>query len=43
VSLDLLDIVGRSALEVTMNIYAHADLTEKRAALDRLGTLLSGE
>ncbi|MFE6554008.1 tyrosine-type recombinase/integrase [Streptomyces sp. NPDC057746] len=37
------DIVGHSALEVTMNIYAHADLTEKRAALDRLGTLLSGE
>ncbi|MGW4440773.1 tyrosine-type recombinase/integrase [Streptomyces sp. NPDC004596] len=25
------DIVGHSALDVTMNIYAHADMTEKRA------------
>jgi hypothetical protein len=30
-------------LDVTMNIYAHADMTEKRAALDKLGDLLSGE
>ena len=37
------DIVGHSALDVTMNIYAHADMTEKRAALDRLGSLLAGE
>lgn len=37
------DIVEHSALEVTRNIYAHVDLTEKRAALDRPGTLLSGE
>ena len=35
------DIVGHSALDVTMNIYAHADMTEKRAALDRLGSLLA--
>ncbi|MFF4791466.1 tyrosine-type recombinase/integrase [Streptomyces sp. NPDC001276] len=31
------DIVGHGALDVTMNIYAHVDMTEKRAALDRLG------
>ncbi|MEU4462699.1 tyrosine-type recombinase/integrase [Streptomyces sp. NPDC024017] len=37
------DLVGHSALDVTMNIYAHADMTEKRAALDKLGDLLSGE
>jgi integrase len=37
------DIVGHSALDVTMNIYAHADMTEKRAALDKLGDLLSEE
>ncbi|MEV3971238.1 tyrosine-type recombinase/integrase [Streptomyces sp. NPDC050698] len=37
------DIVGHSTLNVTMNIYAHADMTEKRAALDKLGDLLSGE
>ncbi|WP_307790831.1 tyrosine-type recombinase/integrase [Streptomyces actuosus] len=37
------DIVGHSALDVTMNIYAHADMTEKRAALDRLGSLLADE
>ncbi|MDX3234894.1 site-specific integrase [Streptomyces sp. ME03-5709C] len=37
------DIVGHSALDVTMNIYAHADMTEKRAALDKLGTLLAVE
>ncbi|MEU6590746.1 site-specific integrase [Streptomyces sp. NPDC046881] len=34
------DSVGHSALDVTMNIYAHADMSEKRAALDRLGSLL---
>ncbi|GGY18275.1 tyrosine-type recombinase/integrase [Streptomyces djakartensis] len=36
-------IVGHSALDVTMNIYADADMTEKRAALDKPGDLLSGE
>lgn len=35
------DIVGHSALEVTMNIYAHAEMTEKREALERLGRLLT--
>ncbi|WP_199833676.1 hypothetical protein [Streptomyces sp. NRRL B-3648] len=33
------DIVGHSALEVTMHGYAHADMTEKRAAFDRRGSL----
>nr|WP_240468257.1 tyrosine-type recombinase/integrase [Streptomyces dangxiongensis] len=37
------DIVGHSALDVTMNIYAHTDMREKRAALDRLGTLLGDD
>ncbi|WP_405465771.1 helix-turn-helix domain-containing protein [Streptomyces jietaisiensis] len=36
-------IVGHSALDVAMNIYAHADMTEKRAALDRLGSLLDDD
>jgi len=31
------DIVGHSAIEVTMTIYAHASLDEKRAALTKLG------
>lgn len=31
------DIVGHSALDVTMNICAHADMTGKWAALGRLG------
>jgi integrase len=30
------DIAGHSALDVTMNIYAHASLEEKRAALRKL-------
>lgn len=37
------DIVGHNALDVTMNIYAHADMMEKRAALDRLGSLMAVE
>ena len=37
------DIAGHSALDVTMNIYAHAEMTEKRAAPDRLGTLLDDD
>jgi integrase len=31
------DIVGHSAIEVTMTIYAHTSLDEKRAALGKLG------
>ncbi|MGW2702717.1 hypothetical protein [Streptomyces sp. NPDC001340] len=37
------DIVGHSALDVTMNIYAHADMTEKRAALHQVGSLRADE
>ncbi|MFF3633568.1 hypothetical protein [Streptomyces sp. NPDC002250] len=37
------DIVGHSALDVAMNIYAHTDMTEKRSALDHLGSLLADE
>ncbi|MGV9789811.1 hypothetical protein [Streptomyces sp. NPDC003435] len=37
------DIVGHSALDVPMNIYAHADTTERRTALDQLGSLLVSE
>ena len=33
-------IVGHSAIDVTMNIYAHASLEEKRTALGRLGKRL---
>ena len=35
------EIVGHSAIEVTMTIYAHASLEEKRKALDKLGEALS--
>jgi integrase len=34
------DIVGHSDIEVTMTIYAHAALDEKRAALGKLGDVL---
>ena len=34
-------IVGHSAIDVTMTIYAHASLDEKRAALQRLGERLA--
>jgi hypothetical protein len=35
------EIVGHSAIEVTMTIYAHASLDEKRKALGKLGETLS--
>jgi integrase len=35
------EIVGHSAIEVTMTIYAHASLDEKRKALGKLGEALS--
>ncbi|WP_189163132.1 tyrosine-type recombinase/integrase [Sphaerisporangium melleum] len=31
------EIVGHSAIEVTMDVYAHASLEEKTKALKRLG------
>ena len=34
-------IVGHSAIDVTMTIYAHASLDEKRKALGRLGERLA--
>jgi integrase len=33
-------IAGHSAIDVTMTIYAHASLDEKRKALSRLGEAL---
>ncbi|MFI7106060.1 hypothetical protein ACIBK9_07140 [Nonomuraea sp. NPDC050227] len=33
----VLDLVGHSDIEVTMTIYAHASLDEKRKALGKLG------
>ncbi len=35
----VMEIAGHSALEMTMNVYAHVTLDDKRAALDRLGEL----
>jgi hypothetical protein len=35
------EIVGNSAIDLTMTIYAHASLDEKRRALDRLGDRLA--
>jgi integrase len=34
------EIVGHSAIEVTMTIYAHVSLDEKRKALGKLGEAL---
>jgi integrase len=34
------EIVGHSDIEVTMTIYAHVSLDEKRKALSRLGEVL---
>jgi integrase len=35
------EIVGHSDIEVTMTIYAHTALNEKRQALDKLGDALT--
>ena len=35
----VMEIAGRSALEMTMNIYGQVSLDDKREALDRLGEL----
>jgi integrase len=35
------EIVGPSDIEVTMTIYAHVSLDEKRAALPKLGDALA--
>ena len=34
-----MDIAGHSTIEMTMNVYGHVSLDEKREALDRLGKL----
>lgn len=38
-----MEIVGHSTLEMTMDVYGHVTLDDKRAALDRFGDLLSEE
>ena len=34
-----MEIAGHSALEMTMNVYAHVTLDDKREALEKLGDL----
>ena len=36
----VMEIAGHSGLEMTMNVYAHVTLDDKRQALDRFGDLL---
>ena len=38
-----MDIAGHSTLEMTMNVYGHVTLDEKRTALDKLGQLFGEE
>jgi integrase len=38
-----MEIVGHSYLEMTMNVYRHVTLDDKRAALDRFGDLRTKE
>ncbi len=38
-----MDIAGHSTIEMTMNVYGHVTLDEKREALDRLGGLFEDE
>jgi integrase len=38
----VMEIVGHSAIEMTMNVYGHVNLGTQRAALDRLDDELSG-
>lgn len=39
----VMEIVGHATLEMTMNVYAHVSLDDKRSALDQLGELLDGD
>jgi integrase len=39
----VMEIVGHATLEMTMNVYAHVTLDDKRTALDQLGELLDAE
>ncbi len=36
------EIVGHSAIEMTMNVYGHVNVDTQRVALDRLDDELSG-
>ena len=38
-----MEIVGQRSLEMTMNVYGHVSLDNKRTALDRFGDLLGEE
>ncbi|MFC5175592.1 tyrosine-type recombinase/integrase [Nocardioides taihuensis] len=38
-----MDIAGHSTIEMTMNVYGHVTLDEKREALDRLGDLFDDD
>ena len=38
-----MEIVGHSTMEMTMMIYGHVTLDNKRAALDQLGDLSRGD
>lgn len=38
-----MDIAGHSTIEMTMNVYGHVTLDEKRDALDKLGDLFEEE
>jgi len=38
-----MDIAGHPTIEMTMNVYGHVSLDEKRAALDELGKLFGEE
>jgi integrase len=39
----VMEIVGHSTLDMTMTVYGHVTLTDKRAALDQLGDLFEDE
>ena len=38
----VMEIVGHSAMEMTMNVYGHVNVDTQRVALDRLDDELSG-
>ena len=35
----VMEVAGHSGLEMTMNVYSHVSLDDKKAALDKLGAL----
>ena len=39
----VMEIVGHSALEMTMNVYGHVNLNAKREAMDQVGKLFEEE